>query len=69
MYVYLQEKKAQQLANTTEFPRTMGSSVALRKVKRDGIEVSVLNSSDPRAQREESTAHYFSRGSTKYCSL
>lgn len=49
MYVYLQEKKAQQLANTTEFPRTMGSSVALRKVRRAGIEVSVLNSSDPRA--------------------
>lgn len=33
MYVYLQEKKAQQLANTTEFPHTMALSMALRKVK------------------------------------
>lgn len=60
MHVYLQEKEAQQLANTMEFPHNMALSVALRKVKHARIDVSALTTRGLHAYRKAITAHYFS---------
>ena len=59
MYVYLQEKKAQQLADTTKFPHAMALSMALSKAKH-AWKMSMFLTLETYVLREEKSQHTIS---------